>query len=129
MRKFFESMVLISFPKPVGGGLGVIAETLLAVALGFLGPLVSADIAEVHDEGAHARLSEQIGYGTLRPQPRPMFMENAKVAGEDGAVPRFGPTASGLFELVGMNEIEAAAANQLPWRISEHPFDGWTGIG
>ena len=123
-------MVWSTLPEPVGGRLGVITKPLFALAERLLRLLAAADIPEVHDEGAHARLPEQIRHRVLGPEPRSVLMLNEPLAREDAVLADqcCGKLVPGVFELVGMDKIETVAADQFSRRIPQHPLDRRAGV-
>ena len=106
------------------------AKALLAGAQSFVRLLALRDVPDVHDESAHARLGKQIGHGDLSPEPFAIFMTNEPLGPVDAA----GVTASccklllGVSKLIGMDKVEAIAADHLFRRVTQNALDRRTGV-
>src|SRR5271156_3581310 len=123
-------MIWSALPEPVRGRLGIITKLLFALAERLLRLLAAGNIPEVHDEGAHARLPQQIRHRVLSPEPPSVLMLNEPLAREDRVLADRcrDKLVPGVFELAGMDKIETVAADQFSRRIPQYPLDRRAGV-
>src|SRR5580704_8048346 len=118
-------MVRPGFPVPIGGRIGEIAESLLAVTQRSLGLLALGDVPEMHHGGLHTGLRKQVDDHILDPARRSVLVKQQTLSPDDGAglLQELSQSIDRFPTIIRMDKIESAAPNELLRSISQHPLD------
>src|SRR6185503_16122683 len=124
-RRPGEAVLRPGLPEQVRCGLGVFTKTPLALAQGLLRLLVLGDIAQIDDNGPHARLIQQVSGCCVDPAPGTAPVPDETLAADHSSwhPQRLVELPSGVLLLIGMDEVEGVAADVILGGVAEHPCE------
>ena len=98
-------------------------------ALG-IGELALGDVAEVHHQGAHARLLEQVADGVLDPAPRPVLVAHHRLDRHHlpWRMHHLGAPAPRRLHMVGVKQLIGLAFAQVLDGVAEHALEAGAGV-